>query len=211
MLVKAIDYFESIFVPASDAMVRDCSLAETEDCAEKRRRLKTLAYAPLVSSAYFIAVMISRRKVEFIGNAVLCVLHAILLRQTANQVREQTVSSVNHAEQVCNLFALLFWSKAYASLYSMGGEAFQKSRVEAIADSCMLVFQAYILYVSSLAFRRLSFIYALYLVQKIDGENKNISTSAASFEVDKHGNWSRLDAVNAAVDIVEEVKEEERT
>ena len=32
-----------------------------------------------------------------------------------------------------------------------------------------------------------------------------------SFEVDKHGNWSRLDAVNAAVDIVEEVKEEERT
>ena len=115
MLVKAIDYFESIFVPASDAMDRDCSLAETEDCAEKRRRLKTLAYAPLVSSAYFIAVMISRRKVEFIGNAVLCVLHAILLRQTANQVREQTVSSVNHAEQVCNLFALLFWSKAYAS------------------------------------------------------------------------------------------------
>ena len=70
MLVKAIDYFESIFVPASDAMERDCSLAETEDSAEKRRRLKTLAYAPLVSSAYFIAVMISRREVEFIGNAV---------------------------------------------------------------------------------------------------------------------------------------------
>ena len=127
-----------------------------------------------------------RRKVEFMGNAVLCVLHAILLRQTANQVREQTIDNSNHAEQVCTLFAILFWSKAYASLYSFGGEAFEKSKAEAIADSIALVLEAYTLYVSGLAFRRLSCIYALHLVQF--GKNDKNSTARA-FEVDKHGNW----------------------
>ena len=77
----------------------------------------------------------------------------------------------NHAEQACNLFAVLFWSKAYASLYSMGGEVFNKSRGEAAADTCALVLEAYALYVSTLAFRRLTMIYALYLVQSDDKDD----------------------------------------
>jgi hypothetical protein len=186
MLVKAIDWFESSFIPKSDAMERDCSVSETEECSEKRKRLKTLACVPLLCTLYFVCVMSLRRKVEFMGNAVLCVLHAILLRQTANQVREQTIDNSNHAEQVCTLFAILFWSKAYASLYSFGGEAFEKSKAEAIADSIALVLEAYTLYVSGLAFRRLSCIYALHLVQF--GKNDKNSTARA-FEVDKHGNW----------------------
>ena len=211
MLVKAIDSFESLFIPSgSAALRRDCSLAETEEYSATRRRLKTLACVPLFSFAYFSATMIARRNAEFIGNGVLCLLHAIILRQTANRVREQTISNSNHAEQACNLFAVLFWSKAYASLYSMGGEVFNKSRGEAVADTCALVLEAYALYVSTLAFRRLTMIYALYLVQSDDKDDVPMKkkNNTGAFEVDKHGNWHRLDATTV-VDIEEERKEEE--
>ena len=210
MLVKAIDSFESLFIPSgSAALRRDCSLAETEEYSATRRRLKTLACVPLFSFAYFSATMIARRNAEFIGNGVLCLLHAIILRQTANRVREQTISNSNHAEQACNLFAVLFWSKAYASLYSMGGEVFNKSRGEAVADTCALVLEAYALYVSTLAFRRLTMIYALYLVQSDDKDDVPMKkkSNTGAFEVDKHGNWHRLDATTV-VDIEEERKEE---
>jgi len=57
------------------------------------------------------------------------------------------------------------------------------------------------LYVSGLAFRRLSCIYALHLVQF--GKNDKNSTARA-FEVDKHGNWHRkMEKSEKSVDVEE--------
>ena len=114
--------------------------------------------------------MIARRNAEFIGNGVLCLLHAIILRQTANQVREQTISNSNHAEQACNLFALLFWSKAYEFVFH-GRRSVFNNREEKRLRILARWFWKRMLYTSALAFRRLTMIYALYLVQSDDKDD----------------------------------------
>ena len=201
MIVRAIDWFESNFIGGTNASLpvqRDASKAENEEISEKRKNLRYLAFVPFFSLLYFVSVSVSRRTFEFSGNSVLCVLEIILLRQTSNKVRTQNVASVNHAEQVCQLFGVLFWSKAYANLYSADtGGMFDKTRRQKLADATVLAFCGYSFHVSCLAFRRLAIIYAMHCAM-IKEQEPTLSDFNKTFQVDDDGNFtSRGNRINA--------------
>lgn len=164
-MANFLEAIENYFRPVDERFTR-CFEVEDISIASitALKRLWYLSYAPLLCSVYFVCIMIVEASAEFVGSAGLCLLSAIIMRQTSAHPKGRSFGHVGHMRLALTLFLGLTTAKGFAILYStydtckMADEALGELECSALrwCTSCVIAIFGYILYVGMLVMSRLS-------------------------------------------------------